>query len=98
MVKFKTYYLIFILLRLFDKISLKFIINHQIGKKRSSNNEGYRVVKEIIKIIRVNKDKRVKWKCEVKNKLIIFTYYLKLFFTLSYTIKLFYHTCFYLMI
>ena len=60
LLKLKTYYLIFILLRLFDKISLKFIINHQIGKKRSSNNEGYRVVKEIIKIIRVNKDKRVK--------------------------------------
>ena len=33
LVKFKTYYLIFILLRLFNKISLKFIINHQIDKR-----------------------------------------------------------------
>ena len=34
--------------------------------------------------------KKVKWRYEFKNKLIIFTYYLKLFLTLSHTIKLFY--------
>ena len=32
--------------------------------------------------------KKVQWICELKNKLISFTYYLKLFFTLTYTIKL----------
>ena len=42
---------------------------------------------EIVKQIRVN---------ESKNKLILFTYYLKLFFILSYIIKLFYQR--YLMI
>ena len=48
--------------------------------------------KKIMKIIRINKDKNVKWRCGVKNKLIIFTYYSKLFFTLSHIIKLFYQT------
>ena len=45
-----------------------------------------------MKVIRVNDDKKkkVKWKCRFKNKLIVFIYYLKLFFILSYTIKLFY--------
>ena len=38
----------------------------------------------------VNDDKNVKWKYELKNKLIIFIYYLKIFLTLSYSIKLFY--------
>ena len=57
-----------------------------------SNNEGCKVVKEIVKIIGVNNDKKVKWKCQIKNKLIVFIYYLKLFFTLSHTIILFYQT------
>ena len=35
----------------------------------------------------VNDDKNVKWKYELKNKLIIFIYYLKIFLTLSYSIK-----------
>ena len=34
--------------------------------------------------------KKVKWRCILKNKLIVFTYYLKLFFTLNHIIKLFY--------
>ena len=36
--------------------------------------------------------KKVKWIYKSKNKLIIFTYYLKLFLTLSHAIKLFYQT------
>ena len=56
-----------------------------------SNGGGCEEVKEIVKIIRANKDKKVKWRFELKNKLIIFTYYLKLkILTLSHTIKLFY--------
>ena len=31
-----------------------------------------------MKIIRVNEDKKVKWRYKLKNKLIIFTYHLKL--------------------
>ena len=57
---------------------------------RSSNNRDHRVVTKIVKVIRVNKGKKVKWICEFKNKLIIFTYYLNLFLTLSSIIKLFY--------
>ena len=59
---------------------------------RSSNNGNCEVVKEIVEIIMTNKNKKVKWKYKFKNKLIIFIYYLKLFFILSYTIKLFYQT------
>ena len=33
-----------------------------------------------MKVIKTNKDKKIKWKYIIKNKLIIFTYYLKLFF------------------
>ena len=51
-----------------------------------SKNRDCRIVKEIVEVIRVNENKNVKWKCEFKNKLIIFTYYL----TLNYIIKLFY--------
>ena len=47
------------------------------------------MVKVIVEVIRVNKDKNIKWRCRPKNKLIILTYYLKLFLTLSRTIKLF---------
>ena len=35
------------------------------------------------------RDKKVKWRCKLKNKLIIFTYYLKLILTLNHTIKFF---------
>ena len=57
-----------------------------------NDNEGCGVAKEIMKVIRINGDKNVKWKYELKNKLIVFTYYLKLFFILSHTIELFYQT------
>ena len=43
-----------------------------------------------MEVIIANDDKNVKWKYELKNKLIIFIYYLKIFLTLSYSIKLFY--------
>ena len=56
----------------------------------SNNNEGRWVVKGIIEVIKINKDKNIKWIYGLKNKLIIFTYYLKLFFTLNHTIKLLY--------
>ena len=49
---------------------------------KSSNNEDHRVVKRIIKVIRVDKDKKVIWRYKFKN-------YLKLLFTLILTIKLF---------
>ena len=39
-----------------------------------------------MEIINVNNDKKVKWRYEFKNKLIIFIYYLKLILTLSYII------------
>ena len=55
-----------------------------------SISEGRKVVNDIIDVTIVNDDKNIKWNYELKNKLIIFTYYLKLFFTLSYTIELFY--------
>ena len=42
-----------------------------------------------MKTIMTNKDKKVKWKCRLKNKLIVFIYYLKLFLTLTHIIKLF---------
>ena len=32
---------------------------------RSNNNKGHKVIKKIIKIIIVNKDKKVKWKYEL---------------------------------
>ena len=48
------------------------------------------MTKEIVEINMTNEGKKIKLRCEFKNKLIIFTYYLKLFFILSYTIKLFY--------
>ena len=57
---------------------------------RLSNNRGCEVVKEIVKVIGVNRDKKIKWKYELKKKFIIFIYYLKLFFTLHHTNKLFY--------
>ena len=38
----------------------------------------------------INKGKKIKWIYEFKNKLIIFTYYYKLFFILSHIIELFY--------
>ena len=59
---------------------------------RSSNNENRRITKEIMEVIRTNVDKNVKQKYRFKNELFVFTYYLKLFFTLSHTINLFYQT------
>ena len=43
-----------------------------------------------MEVIRIKEDKNVKWRYGLKNKLIVFTYHLKLFFTLNHTIKLFY--------
>ena len=55
-----------------------------------SDNEGYGIIKEMIEVIRINMDKNIKWIYELKNKLILFFYYLKLILNLSYIIKLFY--------
>ena len=55
-----------------------------------NNNEDHGVVKEIVEVIRTKMNKNVKWRYKLKNKLIVFTNYLKLFFTLNHTIKLFY--------
>ena len=55
-----------------------------------SNNEDHGVAKEIVEVIRTKMNKNVKWRYKLKNKLIVFTNYLKLFFTLNHTIKLFY--------
>ena len=55
-----------------------------------SDNEGYGIVKKIIEVIKINGDKNIKWIYELKNKFILFIYYLKLFLNLSYIIKLFY--------
>ena len=55
-----------------------------------SNNEDHGVAKEIVEVIRTKGNKNVKWRYKLKNKLIVFTNYLKLFFTLNHTIKLFY--------
>ena len=43
-----------------------------------------------MKVIRIKEGKNVKWRYGFKNKLIVFTYHLKLFFTLNHIIKLFY--------
>ena len=55
----------------------------------SNNNENCRVAKKIIKVTKINYCKKIKRRCKFKNKLIIFTYNLKLFFILIYVIKLF---------
>ena len=55
----------------------------------SSNNVGRRIIKVIIEKIMINDDKKIKYKYKFDNKLIIFIYYLKLFFIVSYIIKLF---------
>ena len=55
----------------------------------SSNNIGRRIIKVIIEKIMINDDKKIKYKYKFYNKLIIFIYYLKLFFIVSYIIKLF---------
>ena len=55
-----------------------------------SRKRDHGIEKEIMKVTKENEDKKVKWRCGFNNKLIIFTYYLKLFLTLSHTIKLFY--------
>ena len=47
---------------------------------------------KIVKIIKVNGDKKIKWRSGLNNKLIVFTYYLKLSFILNHIIKLFYQT------
>ena len=49
---------------------------------KSSNSWGHKVAKEIVEVIRVSKGKKIKWRCKLKNKLIFFTYYLKLLFLL----------------
>ena len=59
---------------------------------RLNNSECREVEKEIVEIIKSNGVKKVKWRYIFKNKLIIFTYYLKLFFTLNCVIRLFYQT------
>ena len=43
-----------------------------------------------MKIIKANNDKNIKERYRFENKLIVFIYYFKLFFTLSYDIKSFY--------
>ena len=53
----------------------------------SSNNEYHKITKKIIKIIKVNMNKNIKWIYRFKDKLIIFIYYLKLFFTLNHNIN-----------
>ena len=45
-----------------------------------------------MKVIRSNKNKNIKSICGFDNNLIVFTYYLKLYFTLSSIIQLFYQT------
>ena len=45
---------------------------------KSSNNGGSGVTKEIVDVTKINEDKNIKWRNELKNKLIIFIYYLKL--------------------
>lgn len=37
--------------------------------KKMSNNRGHKITKEIVKIIMINEDKKVKSKYELKNKL-----------------------------
>ena len=46
---------------------------------RSSNNGGHGIRIEIVKVIKANEDKNVKWICGFENKLIIFIYYLNCF-------------------
>ena len=46
----------------------------------SSNNENHKITKKIIKIIKLNMNKNIKWIYGFKDKLIIFIYYLKLFY------------------
>ena len=36
----------------------------------SNNNEGRRVAKRIVKVIKINGGKNVKWRCGLKNNLI----------------------------
>ena len=69
---------------------IEICIIYQLEQKRSSNNKGSEIVKEVVNVIRINDGKNVKWKYALKNKLIIFTYYLKLFLILSHTIELLY--------
>ena len=57
-----------------------------------NNNRGHGVIKKIVEVTRTNMGKKIKWRYKLKNKLIIFIYYLKLFFTLNHIIKLFYQT------
>ena len=55
-------------------------------QKRLSNNGVCGAIKEIIEVIKANMDKNVKYRRELKNKFIVFIYYLKLFFTLNHII------------
>ena len=54
--------------------------------KKMSNNRGHKVTKEIVKIIMINEDKKVKSKYELKNKL---NYYVGI--PNTYVGKLLYH-------
>ena len=47
---------------------------------RSDNNKSREVVKDIVDVIKSNEDKNIKWICGLKNKWILFTYYLKVIF------------------
>ena len=39
-----------------------------------NNNGSYGVAKEIVEVIRINEGKKVKWRYQFKDKLIVFTY------------------------
>ena len=62
----KTYYLIFILniLKLFNKINLKFILNYQINIfifiNYNDHKKHHGIVKNITKIIMINENKMIK--------------------------------------
>ena len=53
----------------------------------SNDNEGHGVVKETVDVIKTNKSKKVKQIYKLKNKLIVFTYYLNFFFTHQITLS-----------
>ena len=56
-----------------------------------TNNENRRVIKNIVKIIKTNEGKKNKNEImDLKFKSLFYLLFIKLFFTLSHTIKLFY--------
>ena len=42
-----------------------------------NNNKGCGIIKKIVNVIMTNENTKIKWRYEYKNKLIIYTYYLK---------------------